>query len=171
MPLGKLYERQDCSLARALEDVGERWTLLVLRDCLLGARRFSELRARLDIPRAVLTDRLSALVAAGLLSREPYRADRDLYVPTKKALALWPAVFALMEWGERYHGAPAGRRRYYRHVPCDVDVDTAGRCPACGSVPPVVELEIRPGPGADPSVRDDGISVALREPHQMCTPF
>ena len=76
MTLGKMYEQQDCAMARALEEVGERWTLLVLRDCLLGARRFSDLRERLDIPRAMLASRLSMLVDAGILDKRPYAVGR-----------------------------------------------------------------------------------------------
>jgi len=170
MALGKDYQRQDCSLARALEVVGERWTLLVLRDCLFGVTRFSELRGRLDIPRAVLADRLAALVGAGLLERRPYRPGRDEYLPTEKALALWPAIYALREWGERFYSPPAGRRRFYRHVPCEADLDSLGRCPACGTAPSPAELETRPGPGADPTLRDDPVSQALYQPHRMLTP-
>ena len=69
MPLGTDYARQDCSLARSLEVVGERWTLLILRDCFFGVRRFSDFQAHLDISRAVLSARLDALVADGLLTR------------------------------------------------------------------------------------------------------
>jgi DNA-binding HxlR family transcriptional regulator len=171
MALGKDYQRQDCSLARALEVVGERWTLLVLRDCLFGVTRFSDLRGRLDIPRAVLADRLSALVAEGLLERRPYRPGRDEYLPTEQALALWPAIYALREWGERHYPPPGGRRRYFRHVPCDTDIDTTGRCPACGELPMPGELETRPGPGADLTLRDDVVSRALYSPHRMLTPL
>ncbi|HEY2202881.1 MAG TPA: helix-turn-helix domain-containing protein [Pseudonocardia sp.] len=171
MALGRLYEHQDCALARALEEVGERWTLLVLRDCLLGVRRFSELRDRLDIPRAMLASRLSALVEAGLLERRPYGAAREEYLPTDKAVALWPAIHALIEWGERFHPAPGGRRRLYRHVPCDRDVDRTGRCPRCDTVPAPGELETRPGPGADSNRREDRVSLALNEgPHRLLTP-
>ncbi|MPZ85801.1 MAG: transcriptional regulator, partial [Actinophytocola sp.] len=69
MALGRDYEGQNCSLARALEVVGERWTILVLRDLFFGVRRFTDLQAHLDIPRAVLTDRLTRLVDAGVVTR------------------------------------------------------------------------------------------------------
>jgi DNA-binding HxlR family transcriptional regulator len=171
MALGKDYQRQDCSLARALEVVGERWTLLVLRDCLFGVTRFTDLRGRLDIPRAVLADRLSALVEAGLLERRPYRPGRDEYLPTERAVALWPALYALREWGERFYPPEGGRRRFFRHVPCETDVDPTGRCPRCGTIPSPAELETRPGPGADRTLRDDDVSLALYEPHRMLTPL
>jgi len=171
MALGKDYQRQDCSLARALEIVGERWTLLVLRDCLFGVSRFSDLRGRLDIPRAVLADRLSALVEAGLLERRPYRPGRDEYLPTERAVALWPALYALREWGERFYPPEAGRRRFFSHVPCDTDIDPTGSCPSCGKIPSPAELETRPGPGADRTLRDDEVSLALYRPHRLLTPL
>jgi DNA-binding HxlR family transcriptional regulator len=69
MALGTGYQDQDCAIARALEVVGERWTILILRDCFLGVRRFSDLQAHLDISKAVLTERLNSLVESGLLER------------------------------------------------------------------------------------------------------
>lgn len=170
MALGKDYQRQDCSLARALEVVGERWTMLVLRDCMFGVRRFSDLQARLDIPRAVLAERLTGLVDAGVLERRPYRPGRDEYVPTERGLALWPALYALGQWGEQYC-APAGRRRLYSHAECGTDLDASGLCPACGRIPGPAEVEIRPGPGANPKGRDDRISTALRQPHRLLAPL
>src|SRR5574341_808466 len=70
--LGKDYERQDCSLARALEVIGERWTLLIVRDAFYGVRRFSDFQAHLDVPKAVLSDRLAGLVEEGILQRQPH---------------------------------------------------------------------------------------------------
>lgn len=171
MTLGKDYQAQDCSLARALEVVGERWTLLIVRDCLFGVRRFSDLRDRLDIPRAMLAARLAALVESGLLRRRPYRAGRDEYLPTEQAIALWPAMYALLQWGELYRGASAGRRRFYRHLRCAADLDGHGRCPDCGELPGPAELEMRPGPGHDPTLRDDEVSRTLRGPHRLLTPL
>ena len=171
MALGKGYDRQDCSLARTLEVVGERWTLLVLRDCLFGVRRFGHLLDRLDVPRAVLTDRLNALVEAGLLERRPYRTGRDEYLPTDKAIELWPAIYALRTWGERYYAPPSGRRRYFTHVGCDTDIDDTGHCPNCGTRPTPSELETRPGPGADLALRHDSVSVTLQRPHRLMTPL
>src|SRR5580700_10042820 len=79
--LGKDYKRQDCSIARALEVVGERWTLLIVRDAFYGVRRFNDFLTHLDIPRAMLSDRLSGLVDDGVLERrpDPGHAGRNLY--------------------------------------------------------------------------------------------
>src|SRR5688500_12687110 len=89
MPLGTDYAGQTCSLARTLEVVGERWTLLIVRDLFFGVRRFSDLQRHLDIPRAVLSARLAALVEAGIVEPDPYRLS-------ERGEELWPAVHALM---------------------------------------------------------------------------
>jgi DNA-binding HxlR family transcriptional regulator len=117
MMLPRTYEGQTCSIARALEIVGERWTLLLLRDALLGVRRFEDFRAALRIPRNVLAVRLDLLVKAGLLRREPYSDHpvRHEYVPTDRALDLWPVLLALRQWGAR-HGDPAGVTREFPRV-------------------------------------------------------
>jgi DNA-binding HxlR family transcriptional regulator len=169
MALGLDYAKQDCSLARALELVGERWTMLILRDAFYGVRRFSDFQAHLDISKAVLAQRLAALVEQGLLVRSP-AGGREEYEPTGAALALWPAMFALAQWGER-QTSPDNPRRLFAHTRCDAVIDATGRCPSCGGVPPPVELEIRPGPGADFSVRDDAVSRALRTPHRLLEPL
>ena len=170
MALGQGYATQHCSLARALEIVGERWTMLVLRDCFFGVRRFNDFQVHLDVPRAVLVTRLRDLVDAGVLAREPYAPGRDEYVLTAHGLALWPAVFALMEWGAA--GSAQGRTRLLRHVGCGTDVDASGRCPDCGDVPPVADLEIRPAPASLPHRRrTDPVSVALLSPHRMLEPL
>lgn len=167
MPLGTDYARQDCSIAKALEVVGERWTLLILRDCFLGVRRFSDFQSHLDISRAVLTSRLDALVADGLLVRTG--AGHPEYELTEEAVGLWPTIFALGQWGER-RTTPGRPRRLYRHVGCG-DLGDDGRCTSCGKVPGPAELEVRPGPGADPTLRDDPVSVALRQPHRLLEPL
>jgi DNA-binding HxlR family transcriptional regulator len=167
MPLGRDYPAQDCSLARALEVLGERWTLLVLRDCFFGVRRFSDFQARLDIPKAVLCARLTELTDAGVLRREPYGAGREEYVLTERGVDLWPAVYALLQWGDTHFG---GSRRQFVHAACGNPVDRRGWCGQCGVLPEPAELEMRPGPGLAGSKRTDAISVALKEPHRLLEP-
>src|SRR6201996_7486183 len=96
MALPKDYTGEGCSLARALEVVGERWTLLIVRDAFFGVRRFSDFAAHLDIPRAVLTHRLAALVGAGVLAAAPGPHGHDEYSLTAKGLDLWPVVRSLL---------------------------------------------------------------------------
>ncbi|MGE3285829.1 MAG: winged helix-turn-helix transcriptional regulator [Pseudonocardia sp.] len=164
--LGRDYADQDCSLARALEVVGERWTLLVLRDCFFGVRRFTDLLAHLDISRAVLATRLADLVAAGVLERDE---DRHEYRVTGKGAELWPVLYALARWGDRHH-SPAGPRRRFVHAACGTPLDEVAGCPACGVRPGPADVEVHPGPGASHR-RVDPVSVALRAPHRLLTPL
>ncbi len=127
MPLGSDYAGQSCSLARTLEIVGERWTLLILRDLFFGVRRFSDLQRHLDIPRAVLSARIASLVQRGLVERRPYRAGRDELLLTERGVDLWPAVHALMQWGEK-HESPGGARRVFVHVECGTEIGPTGMC-------------------------------------------
>src|SRR5689334_13383651 len=96
MALPSTYADGNCSLARALEIVGERWTLLIVRDAFYGVRRFGDFATQLDIPRASLATRLKSLVEEGVLARDE---DAKEYRLTPKGIALWPAVRALMAWG------------------------------------------------------------------------
>jgi DNA-binding HxlR family transcriptional regulator len=167
MPLGNDYARQDCSIARSLEIVGERWTLLILRDCFLGVRRFSDFQAHLDISRAVLSARLDTLVGEGLLTRSG--SGHPEYELTEAAMGLWPVLYALVRWGDR-RTTPDAPRRLYTHVGCGPLAED-GRCEICDQAPSPHDIEIRPGPGADPTMRDDPVSVALRKPHRLLEPL
>lgn len=172
MALGKNYEGQHCSLARALEMVGERWTLLIVRDAFFGVRRYGDLLAHLDIPRAVLADRLGTLVEAGILERRRYQDSppRDEYLLTDRGVELWSVIFPLMAWGER-HFATGLRLRTFRHAKCGTEIDAASRCPACGIDVPPADIEAHPGPGAPAQPRQDLVSVALRAgPHRLLQP-
>lgn len=168
MALGIGYSAQNCSVARALEIVGERWTVLVLRDCFYGVRRFSDLLAHLDISRAVLTDRLSTLVEAGLLERHSDGGHPE-YVMTEAGIAFWPSLFALGRWGDRY-GTSSSPSRVFTHADCLGDLDDRGSCLECGAIPGAGDIDVAPGPGADNS-RTDAVSVALRKRHRLLTPL
>src|SRR5262245_35208945 len=129
MPLPREYDGQACALARSLEVVGERWTLLIVRDLFFGVTRFSDLQAHLDVPRAVLSARLARLVEAGVARRQPYAPGRDEHVLTEAGLELWPIVHQLMQWGER-HLVPTGTVRLFAHASCGTDLAHDGACPA-----------------------------------------
>ena len=98
------YEGQNCSIARTLELVGERWTLLIVRDVFLGLRRFDQLQQSLGIARNVLADRLQKLVDHGVLERRLYqtRPERYEYRLTRKGLELNVALTALRQWGDEH---------------------------------------------------------------------
>ena len=168
MALGTEYAQQDCSLARTLEVVGERWTLLILRDCFLGVRRFADFETHLDISKAVLTQRLGALVDAGLLATVPRGARHD-YVLTNRGRSLWPVLFTMTQWGEE-HLAPEGRRRVFEHRPCSAALEPSGRCPACGQVPGPDEIDSYAGPGVR-GLRHDAVSLELRGRRPLLAPI
>lgn len=168
--LGKDYAEQDCALARALEVVGERWTLLILRDAFYGVRRFSDFATHLDIPRSVLAERLRGLVDNGLLARstDPDHPKREVYELTPNGRELWPALHALIRWGVRLnaHGRPTRR---FVHAACDTDLDNSGSCPTCHVVPPPEDVEMM-GVGDGP-YRRDAVSAALHAKRPLLTPL
>ena len=167
--LGKDYDGQDCALARALEVVGERWTLLIVRDAFFGVRRFNDFQAHLDIPKAVLSDRLSGLVDDGVLRRrpDPGHAGRHVYELTDAGRDLWPALHALLAWGDR-HRYP--NRRLFRHAACGAELDASGYCATCQRTPEPGDIATEPRPGRA-SGRDDPVSVVLRAPRRLLTPI
>lgn len=169
MALGTGYAQQSCNLARALEIVGERWTMLVVRDCFYGVSRFGDLLAHLDISRAVLTDRLSTLVDAGVLRRD-VSDGHPCYRLTDAGVALWPTLYALLWWGGRF--APGGQlvARTFTHAACGTELDQTARCPRCDLLPPPSDVVTAPAPGAGGG-RTDPVSRALRQPHHLLTPL
>src|SRR5436309_13673527 len=107
--LGNTYENQVCSIARSLELIGERWTILIIRDAFLGVRRFDDLQRSLGVARNVLQNRLERLVEHGILERVRYQArpERYEYRLTEKGIVLWPVPVSLMSWGGRDEAADA----------------------------------------------------------------
>lgn len=140
------YTGQNCSIARALEVVGDRWTLLIVRDVFLGITRFDQLAANLDVATNVLSDRLNRLVDEGILERIPYgtRPDRYEYRLTARGRELRTVLLSLMQWGDEISGKPprVARRKSdgTRVVVAPVGVD--------GSRVPAGDIEVVPGPGA-----------------------
>jgi DNA-binding HxlR family transcriptional regulator len=166
--LGKDYEAQDCALARTLETIGERWTLLIVRDAFYGVRRFSDFQVHLDIPKAVLSDRLNGLVEGGVLERrpDPDHAGRQLYELTAAGRDLWPVIHSLVVWGNRHRRANS---RAYEHAACGTRLADDGSCPTCGFRPrpeDVVSVPLRRKP-----VRQDPVALALGTPRRLLEPI
>lgn len=172
MALGKDYAGQDCSIARALELIGERWTLLIVRDAFYGVRRYSDFLGHLEIPRAVLAERLNALTEAGAMVRHRYQESppREEYVLTEMGEDLFPIVYALREWGEQYFPGANGPRLLYFHAKCGRPLERTGECVGCGERVAVRDVEVRPGPGAT-SKRTDRVTEALRRPRRLLEPI
>lgn len=147
------YE-QNCSIAGALEVLGERWTLLVLREVLLGRRRFTDLKRNVGVAPNILSDRLDTLVHHGLLER-----DGEEYVPTRKGVDVNPVLMALMGWGDK-HAAPGGAPRVVVHTACGHDAKPRMHCSHCGDAIRPRDVQVRPGPGADAQQRADGVLPA-----------
>ena len=140
------YQGQVCSIARTLELVGDRWTLLVIRDVVLGNRRFDQLLTSLGVASNVLADRLSRLVAEGILQRVRYseRPERFQYHLTEKGRELGVPLLALMQWGDRYVSdkPPRIARRRGDRSPITVRL-VAGD----GLAVRAGDVELVPGPG------------------------
>jgi DNA-binding HxlR family transcriptional regulator len=146
------YDSQVCSIAGALEVIGERWSLLIVRDIFLGLRRFDEIQENLGIARNVLQTRLTRLQEQGVLERRLYRErpERYEYRLTEKGLDLWPTIVALMQWGDRYADLPAGPVVLLEHRGCGGAVDEHRMCAKCGATLSVRDARAIPGPGAPP---------------------
>lgn len=150
--LGSDYSSQTCSVASALEVVGERWSLLIVRDVLLGLRRFDEIQANLGVARNVLQARLTRLVEQGVLEKSMYRErpPRNEYRLTEKGLDLWPAIVALMRWGDVHAPQAAGPPVLLEHRGCGGAVEEHRMCSSCGARLSVRDVRALPGPGAGP---------------------
>ncbi|MET4642598.1 DNA-binding HxlR family transcriptional regulator [Streptomyces atratus] len=170
MALGKDYATQQCSIARALEVIGERWTLLVVRDAFYGVRRYSDFLVHLGIPRAVLAARLQSLIEAGVLEKRRYQQSppRDEYLLTDSGKALWPVLRTLGVWGSEH--IPGTRpMRHFVHAACGTELGPWGNCPACAQVVSLEDVEMRPGDGLDPN--RDPVSRALFAPRRLLQPL
>ena len=159
--LGKTYDAEVCSAARALELVGERWSLLIVRKALFaGARRFGDFRS-LGIATNVLASRLDGFVAAGIMERAG--SDGAEYALTAQGRELAAVVVALTAWGDRYL-APDGPPVLYTHAGCGGRVAQQLVCETCGEVHDPRELRALPGPGmpAEIAARMTGADVEER---------
>jgi DNA-binding HxlR family transcriptional regulator len=142
----------NCTVQRALQVVGDRWSFVVLREVYNGVRRFDDMRARTAIPRQVLSDRLGRLVDEDLLRRHPYREEgqraRYEYRLTTKGFDLYPVLVALNDWGSRYYADPEGSPLVFTHRDCGAEIHARLECAAGHTVDDLRETVPQPGPGA-----------------------
>lgn len=145
----------NCSIARPLAFLGERWSLLVIRDLFLGRRRFDEFQASLGIATNVLSARLATLAEGGIVERRRYseHPERFEYVLTAKGRDLQPVILALLAWGDRYTADAAGAPLETVHDGCDHAFHMVPTCSECGEAVDTRNVHNRPGPGANDEQR------------------
>jgi DNA-binding HxlR family transcriptional regulator len=137
-----------CSLARTLSVVGERWTMLILRDVFLGIRRFDAIQQDLQLTPHRLSDRLRKLVRDGILRRVAYQKHppRFEYRLTEKGFDLYPLIVTMTAWGDRWMAGRAGVPVELVHQPCGHPIKPQLICPSCKSKIDAREMTARPGP-------------------------
>jgi DNA-binding HxlR family transcriptional regulator len=142
--------KEDCSLARSLAVLGDRWTLLILREAFLRVRRFEGFEEKLGIARRVLSERLALLVDEGVLAKRPYqhRPIRYEYKLTEKGLGLYPVILSLVHWGDTHYAGKKGPPLLHTHVDCGHDFRSVLSCSQCGEALSPRAVRVRPGPGA-----------------------
>jgi DNA-binding HxlR family transcriptional regulator len=144
-------DEERCSVARTVSVIGDRWSLLILRDCFRRVRRFDEFQARLGITRHLLAERLKKLLRHGVLRRVPYqdRPKRYEYILTQKGLDLHPIMMSIVHWGDVHMADERGRPVLHRHKTCGHDFDPVMTCSVCREPLSAKEVHVHPGPGAD----------------------
>ncbi len=151
-PVSLDWSVENCTITRAMEVLGEKWTVVVLREVFLGVRRFADMRERTGIPRQVLANRLADLVAHGVLRREPYQEPgarvRHEYRLTRKGFDLYPVLVAVKTWGDRYLADAEGPALTLTHRDCGGEIHDELHCDQGHAVTAYQEVIPRPGPGA-----------------------
>src|SRR5246127_2667708 len=146
------YDSDTCSIARTLALIGDRWTLLVLRDVANGVGRFDELAGHLGVARNVLSHRLARLVQAGLVERTAYREpgerERHAYRLSGPGRELIPVLLAFMAWGDRHLAGPEGVPAALRHARCGAPITVPGGCETGHERGPRPGVAVEPGPGS-----------------------
>jgi len=144
-------DQQACSVARTLSVIGDRWTLLILRDCFLRVRRFEDFQRRLGIGRPILTDRLQKLVDGFVLTKVAYqeRPTRYEYRLTHKGLDLYPVIMAMVHWGDVHMAGKKGRPLLHTHASCGHEFDPVQVCSMCGEALDPRHVQVELGPGAE----------------------
>ncbi|MDB5453464.1 MAG: transcriptional regulator [Caulobacteraceae bacterium] len=135
---------QRCSIARSVAVIGDRWTLMILRDCFLGVRRFETFQAKLGISRSIIAERLRLLVDEGVLRKECYqdRPPRYEYRLTAKGLDLHPVVMAIVHWGDVHYAGEDGPPLVHRHRTCGHDFKPVTTCSECGEPVGARDVEV-----------------------------
>ena len=152
-----------CSLARSLAVIGDRWTLVILRDCFRGLSRFEQFQEQLGISRTIVTDRLATLVAEQVLEKVVYqeRPLRHEYRLTQKGKDLYPVMMAIRQWGDVYCAGNAGPPNRFQHLDCGHTFDAVCTCSECGGEITADNVKMIPGP-ARPAKRPAEVTARRR---------
>ena len=153
-PPALAWSTANCTVGRTMAILGERWTLVVLREVFNGVRRFEDIRRHSGIPRQVLSNRLALLVEQDVLRREPYRDPgeraRHEYRLTEKGFDLYPVLVAIAGWGDRYVADGAGPPVEFEHRGCGAQVRLVVECAEGHRIEAPREVQTRTGPGIRP---------------------
>lgn len=154
-PSPLLHEASSCSIATTVALLGDRWTLLILRDLFRGTRRFSDFQSNLGIARNLLSERLARLIDYDLVEKVLYqeRPPRYEYHLTPKGADFSPVLIALMQWGDRWY-ANDGPPIELIHQTCGHPLEQHVTCPSCHTDLRPGQIRSRPGPGAIPEIAD-----------------
>jgi DNA-binding HxlR family transcriptional regulator len=145
-------EEEPCSMARTIGVIGDRWSLLILRECFLRTRRFEAFQSALGITRHLLAERLKKLVRLGVLRRVAYQESpkRHEYILTQKGLDLYPIMMAIVHWGDIHMVDERGRPLLHEHQKCGHQFNPVMTCSECNEPLLAKEVHVHPGPGARP---------------------
>ena len=153
-PAAMAWSTANCQVARAMSLLGERGSVIVLREVINGVRRFADMQRHSGLPRQVLSNRLALLVEHDVLRRVPYRdegaRERHEYRLTAKGFELYPVLAALADWGARWYADPDGPPVEFTHRDCGSQVTAVLECGEGHRVDDPRDVVPRPGPGVRP---------------------
>lgn len=150
------HQASNCTIERTLQILGEKWTLLIVRESFYGATRFEQFHRVLKCPRNLLSERLNRLVEVQIFEKSEYREPgsrtRNEYHLTNKGVELSPILLSLMQWGDRYQADPAGPPVYARHIGCGRPLQVTITCADCQGPISAEDVELAPGPSSLPTI-------------------
>lgn len=138
-----------CPIARTLSVIGDRWSMLIVRNAFMRMRRFDDFQSSLGVPKHILSMRLKKLVESGVLRREPYQQApvRYEYRLTARGRELYPLILAMAGWGNKWMDGGQGPLLTYTHTECGQAFQPLIACSECGEPVQPHQVQLSPGPG------------------------
>ncbi len=148
-------ENEPCSIARSLAVFGDRWTLVLLRECFMGVKKFADFQQNLGISKTIISERLKHLIDHGILEKVAYQQNppRYKYKLTRKGLDIYPVFLSFARWGDVYCAGEKGVPLVYTHKSCGHQIHAVSTCSECGEPLDARDVMAQPGPGAGPHAR------------------